>query len=196
MLGRNNRLVGFLLAPESHTLIITCRGKHLARRVPRHSPDHRCVLMGPFNLVQHTLIFGHQSIPEDNLPAMGCRGEQLFLMGVPCDNGNLLVVPFKAVYLRLHLSDVKHLDPVVARAGQEPITVDGVPPYLINSVVMGRNRVDSFAACSWVPNLDEVIFGSCQDKRLRWVPITGLNIGSVVAKDQLLLGGGEVPHLG
>lgn len=73
------------------------------------------------------------------------------------------ILTFEAVNLTVSFSNVKDFDSLIFASRNEPIAIDGVPSYLVDCVVVCRNRVHSFASSTWVPNLDMIVFTTCND---------------------------------
>ena len=69
---------------------------------------------------------------------------------------------FKTVYLNGHISYVKDFDFVVPWTCEEPISVDRVPSYLVDSVIVGFNQLHDFSI-SRIPNSQVLVFAASQN---------------------------------
>ena len=101
---------------------------------------------------------------------------------MPCQDGNLVVMSFETIEFFVRLAHIKHFDFLVLTTCEEPVTIHWVPPDLRNRVVMGRDCVDSFAAGAWIPNLNEVVFTTCDNQRFERVPVAGFYVAAVVGE--------------
>jgi hypothetical protein len=54
----------------------------------------------------------------------------------------------------------------------------------------------ALALAPGIPYPDGGVLATCHDQRLSWMPIAGRQLGVMLFEKSLLLGGGEVPHLG
>ena len=71
-------------------------------------------------------------------------------MRVPANNGDLRVLTFEAVNLIVGLSYIEDFDSLVLTPCDEPVTIDWVPPHLVDCIVVSRDVLKDFT-CTWVP---------------------------------------------
>ena len=114
--------------------------------------------MGPLNFMEHAVFTRPLRQPVYNLATVRRTGKQFFFVGVPGDYRDLLIMTLEAIQLRVSFAYIEHFYFLVAGPRQKPISIDWVPPYLINYVVVRVNLINSFAPHAWIPQLHVLVF--------------------------------------
>lgn len=94
---------------------------------------------------------------------------------VPGDTSHLSFVSTKSTEFA-HETDIMKLDEMVARGGEQPISVGVIPATPIDGVFVSVESVDS-ASSTGIPNFD-VLRTTCK-QRIEGIPITSAYIGTV-----------------
>lgn len=81
--------------------------------------------------------------------------EELFLVWMPCDHCDLILMLLEYVEL-LHHPDVVHLDRRVARPSEQPVAIDWVPSHLVNRIIVRLKSLNLLAE-SRVPYFNLII---------------------------------------
>ena len=115
---------------------------------------------------------------------------------MPRDDCDLVLVPLEAIELGAEFANVEDLYLVVTTPSREPITVDRVPSNLVDRRIVRVNLIDVASTESRVPNLHILVLASRQDEGLGRVPITRLQVGSVLREFKLLLRCDKIEHFG
>ena len=120
--------------------------------------------------------------------------EEFFLVWVPCDHCDLVLMLLENIEL-LHHPDVMHLDRGVTRSGEQPVAIDWVPSHLVNRVIVRLKSVNLWAE-SRVPYFNLVVLATSDNQRILRVPIAGFNIGPMAFKSDLLFASQEIKNPG
>lgn len=83
---------------------------------------------------------------------------------MPRNHGDLLLVALEAIELCVHLTDIKHLDFVIAATRQEPIAIDWVPSDLVNRRVVSMDLINMLSALPWIPDLHVLVLTARQNQ--------------------------------
>jgi len=81
---------------------------------------------------------------------------------MPCYDIHFAIMSFKTIDFLLHLSNVKYFDFVIARSSQEPVSIERIPSYLINRIIVCFHQVNNFSTTR-IPNSDVLIFTACEN---------------------------------
>ena len=95
---------------------------------------------------------------------------------MPGYHRDLVLMCLEAIELLIGLTNVEDLDFLVLACSEKPITINWVPAYLVNLIVVSRYCMYSLSAGSWIPNLDKIIFASCEDKTLLGMPVAAFDV--------------------
>ena len=120
--------------------------------------------------------------------------EEFLLVRMPAYYGDLTFLTFETVQLIFMLAHIEYFDLVTFASSKEPIPVYRIPANLIDGVIVGRYCIGSFRPSSRIPDFDVMIFASCDNQRLGWMPVARSNIRSVLFEYNLLFGSRKIKH--
>lgn len=116
-------------------------------------------------------------------------------MGMPSSNSDLVLMALEAIEFTICLPNVKHLEFAVSTSRQEPISIDWIPPYLVNNIIVCLNLIHLLTTYPWIPHLYIVVFASSQNQTFGRMPVARFNLTPMLSEHELTFSSSEIVNI-